>query len=159
MDDVSNARPLAIFFGYLILAASLTAACIAIIRAGPGRRTSPQSTPTRRPRAAVAVFVFLAVSGLAITWYHMFRFFFWSYEQWALVHPEGGDTLRLGNWLRDTKLFEQAWAATLETAPRAWWSLQIFGFCGVWSVMLACEGESCCETVLPRGEGERIRRC
>jgi hypothetical protein len=71
----------------------------------------------------------------------MFRFFAWSYRQWQLsstLQPQDGQ-LHLGSWLRDTSLFEQAWVSTLETAPRAWWSMQIFGFCALFSVMLAVQ--------------------
>ncbi|KAH6673961.1 hypothetical protein F5X68DRAFT_41017 [Plectosphaerella plurivora] len=146
MDDVSNARPLAIFSGYMILAASLTAACISIIRGGAARsqrQNSSKSNPRQSRTGAVIVFSLLAIISLATTWTYMFRFFSWSYQQWALAHPEHDpDTLHLGRWLRDTTLFKQAWASTLETAPRSWWSLQIFGFCGVWSVKLACQARN-----------------
>ncbi|GKT57556.1 alpha-mannosyltransferase Alg11p [Colletotrichum tofieldiae] len=145
--SVSNARPLAIFTGYMVLAASLTAKSIGIIR-GQQRVSSVQHGPARSTnRHAIAVFSILAAVSLATTWYHMFRFFEWSYVQWdsqqfwaAVVggKPAG---LRLGEWLRDTSLFRQAWASTLETGPRAWWSLQIFGFCANWSVLLAAQAQ------------------
>ncbi|KAL4731379.1 hypothetical protein ACLX1H_000345 [Fusarium chlamydosporum] len=68
----------------------------------------------------------------------MFCFFQWSYQQWESTHLEKLDSeLHLGEWLRDTTLFKQAWVSTLEQPPRAWWSLQIFAFCAIWSVMLA----------------------
>ncbi|KAH0421166.1 hypothetical protein CcaCcLH18_13599 [Colletotrichum camelliae] len=148
---VSNVRPWTIFTGYMILAAALTIKSIAIIRSQ--RKSSlarpAQDDPGRSARRrAVPVFGILAVVSLATTWYHMFRFFEWSYQQWAISHVfagvgitggEGG--LRLGEWLRDTSLFKQAWASTLETGPRAWWSLQIFGFCANWSVLLAVQAQ------------------
>lgn len=148
---VSNARPLAIFTGYMILAAALTTKSIAIIRAQSRARSRGRSAdgsdvaggPAHRRRRSVVLFGLLAALSLATTWYHMFRFFEWSYGQWAIAHVAAVDTdrLRLGEWLRDTSLFRQAWASTLETAPRAWWSLQIFGFCANWSVMLAVQCE------------------
>lgn len=133
-ESVSNFRPLAIFSGYMTLAAALTASCVLIICKGT---KASRSKPRRK---TAALFSALAVFSLATTWYHMFCFFRWSYEQWATAHP-GADPaiLHLGAWLRDTTLFKQAWASTLETAPRAWWSLQIFGFCAHWSVMLAVQ--------------------
>lgn len=140
MADISNARPLAIFTGYMVTAAALTATSIAVIRNGASKR---RHAPSTRRRVAIALFSLLAAVSLATTWYHMFCFFRWSYEQWAsgrtLIDP---DRLHLGQWLRDTALFKQAWGETLETPPRAWWCLQIFGFCANWSVMLAVQGES-----------------
>ncbi|KAF6808835.1 hypothetical protein CSOJ01_07303 [Colletotrichum sojae] len=141
----SNVRPWAIFTGYMVLAAALTTKAIAIIRAQRRARSTGRSAdgadPAPSGRRAVALFSLLAALSLATTWYHMFRFFEWSYGQWAIAHVAAADTdgLRLGEWLRDTSLFRQAWASTLETVPRAWWSLQIFGFCANWSVMLAVQ--------------------
>ncbi|TDZ61517.1 hypothetical protein CTRI78_v004383 [Colletotrichum trifolii] len=153
---VSNTRPLGIFTGYMILAAALTLKSIAIIRSQSRRRRRRRATPPPKdgspvatsglPRgAAVAVFSLLAALSLATTWYHMFRFFEWSYQQWAFaryfegIGMTGEEGLMLGEWLKDTSLFKQAWASTLETGPRAWWSLQIFGFCANWSVLLAVQ--------------------
>lgn len=139
MDEVSNVRPLAIFTGYMVLAAGLTTSGIAIIRNGASRQTSAQAS---RRRVVFPVFAVLAAVSLATTWYHMFGFFSWSYAEWAKVRTlNDPEKLYLGEWLRDTALFKQAWVSTLETAPRAWWSVQIFGFCANWSVMLAAHGE------------------
>ncbi|KAK2038740.1 hypothetical protein LZ31DRAFT_588169 [Colletotrichum somersetense] len=154
---VSNVRPLAIFTGYMLLAAALTLKSVAIICGQKRRRVPP---PPKNGTFAAAVgspspqiifgFGFLAVFSLATTWYHMFRFFEWSYTQWAMVHAfhenvtaPGSDEkgLRLSEWLRNTSLFKQAWVSTLETGPRAWWSLQIFGFCANWSVLLAAQAK------------------
>ncbi|KAJ0160926.1 hypothetical protein CTA2_7072 [Colletotrichum tanaceti] len=152
--SVSNARPLAIFTGYMLLAAGLTAKSIAIIRgqrrvvsvsvSGSGSGSGSVARPTAPAVVALAVFGLLAAVSLATTWYHMFRFFEWSYLEWAAAQPpsfRGGGGLRLGDWLRDTALFRQAWVSTLETGPRAWWSLQIFGFCANWSVLLAAQAQ------------------
>ncbi|KAF4967429.1 hypothetical protein FSARC_5002 [Fusarium sarcochroum] len=135
MLDVSNARPIGILAGYLTACAALTAISINSIR-----RQAAASKHVSRRRNAILVFSALAVLSLATTWYHMFCFFQWSYQQWesgqmCLV----GDELHLGEWLRDTTLFKQAWVSTLEQPPRAWWSLQVFGFCSIWSVMLAAQ--------------------
>ncbi|KAF6808052.1 hypothetical protein CMUS01_13977 [Colletotrichum musicola] len=148
----SNVRPWAIFTGYMVLAATLTTKAIAIIRAQRRARSTGRPAdgggPAPSGRRAVVLLSLLAALSLATTWYHMFRFFEWSYGQWAIAHVAGADAdgLRLGKWLRDTSLFRQAWASTLETAPRAWWSLQIFGFCANWSIMLAvqCEPPTLC---------------
>ncbi|KAJ6441195.1 putative AC transposase [Purpureocillium lavendulum] len=149
----SNARPIAIFASYLLTAAALTAASIAIACAGtrrprgsvapvapsPGPASPPPAAAaSRRRHARLVLFAGLAALSLATTWYHMFAFFRWSYLQWS-ASRRVDDGLRLGDWLRDTALFKQAWASTLETPPRAWWSLQIFGFCANWSLALAAQ--------------------
>ncbi|KAG7060008.1 Alpha-mannosyltransferase alg11p [Colletotrichum scovillei] len=139
----SNVRPLAIFTSYMVLAAGLTAKSIGIIR-NQRRASLSRNGAVAAPahRRALVVFSALAALSLATTWYHMFRFFEWSYGQWATTQaPAGLDSteLRLGEWLHDTSLFKQAWASTLETGPRAWWSLQIFGFCANWSAILAAQ--------------------
>ncbi|KAF3353980.1 hypothetical protein VdG1_07879 [Verticillium dahliae VDG1] len=119
MEAPSNARPIAILAGYMVLAATLTL-------------------------LGFTVFSLLAVLSLATTWYHMFRFFEWSYAAWKarrLLRPGNSAKLYVGLWLRETSLFKQAWASTFETPARAWWSLQIFGFCANWSVMLAVQAK------------------
>ncbi|KAF4776064.1 hypothetical protein HER10_EVM0003299 [Colletotrichum scovillei] len=144
----SNVRPLAIFTSYMVLAAGLTAKSIGIIR-NQRRASLSRNGAVAAPahRRALVVFSALAALSLATTWYHMFRFFEWSYGQWATTQaPAGLDSteLRLGEWLHDTSLFKQAWASTLETGPRAWWSLQIFGFCANWSAILAAQAQRRC---------------
>lgn len=143
MVDVSNARPIGILAGYLLACAGLTAYCIGMTWK---RGSSPRSTIDQRRRNAIVVFSALAALSLATTWYHMFCFFPWSYREWETPRAAAGplsvdrDGLYLGDWLRDTTLFKQAWVSTLETPLRAWWSTQIFGFCAIWSVMLAAQG-------------------
>ncbi|ETS78343.1 hypothetical protein PFICI_10405 [Pestalotiopsis fici W106-1] len=147
MVELSNTRPIGILAGYLLACAGLTVFCIRIAwtRGGSSRPVD------RRRRHAIVVFSALAALSLATTWYHMFCFFQWSYQEWAAASSAssplfgllGGEDgkLHLGAWLRDTTLFQQAWVATLETPLRAWWSMQIFGFCAIWSVMLAAQGQ------------------
>ncbi|KAF3026479.1 hypothetical protein E8E14_012978 [Neopestalotiopsis sp. 37M] len=140
MIEISNARPIGILAGYLLACAGLTVFCIRIAwkRAASARADIKHSS---RRRDATILFSALAALSLATTWYHMFCFFQWSYRQWAAAASplDDGNKLYLGAWLRDTTLFRQAWVATLETPLRAWWSTQIFGFCAVWSVMLAAQ--------------------
>ncbi|KAM0389565.1 hypothetical protein ACHAQC_008877 [Fusarium culmorum] len=131
--DVSNARPIAILAGYLIACATCAGISIRTIY----RQAVSSKAASRRPYMII-IFSALAALSLAITWYHMFGFFKWSYQQWESTRLEKlDDELHLGEWLRDTKLFKQAWVSTLERPPRAIWSLQIFAFCANWSVMLA----------------------
>ncbi|POR37077.1 Uncharacterized protein TPAR_02725 [Tolypocladium paradoxum] len=148
---VSNARPVAVFAGYMVAAAVLTAASITTVCAGASTRRhrghGRSASHAHRPRAAIVAFAALAVLSLATTWRHMFGFFRWSYLEWAASRGQLAaeqtplSELRLGEWLRDTTLFKQAWAATLETPARAWWSLQVFGCCANWSVTLAVQAK------------------
>lgn len=147
MDAVSNVRPIAILAGYMATAILLTSFCIAVIRVRWDATAGLSSAERARRRTAISVFSILATLSFATTWYHKFRFFEWSYTQWAfssgaeqlLTNDPNG--LHLGQWLRDTTLFKQAWASTLDAPPRAWWSMQIFGFLANWSVMLAAQCE------------------
>lgn len=136
----SNIKPLAILASYMATAVALTIRCIAIAR---DRRSQKA---VARP-AVVALFATLAAVSLAATWSYMFAYFRWSYLDWAARSPAAAaaaedeqQQLRLGEWLRETSLFRQAWFSALETPARAWWTLQIFGFCAIWSVMLSVQG-------------------
>jgi hypothetical protein len=137
MLDVSNVQPISILTGYLAACAALTAISIPSIY-----RQAVSSKAVSRRRNAIVIVSALASLSRATTWYHMFCFFLWSYQQWEATHPAQVDNeFHLGEWLRDTTLFKQAWVSTLEQPLRAWCSLQIFGFCSIWSVILAAEGE------------------
>lgn len=72
----------------------------------------------------------------------MVAFFIKSYSDWELSQGLGVDgAIRLGLWLKDVKLFEQAWGIVVEEPARWWWSQQIFlATCG-WTVFLAAEGK------------------
>lgn len=136
--NVSNARPTAILAGYLIACVTCAGISIRTIY----RQAASSKAVSRRPYMII-VFSALATLSLATTWYHKFGFFKWSYQQWESTRLEKLDNeLHLGEWLRDTKLFKQAWVSTLERPPRAIWSLQIFAFCANWSVMLAWQGKA-----------------
>ncbi|CRK47543.1 hypothetical protein BN1723_007600 [Verticillium longisporum] len=137
MDIRSNARPIALLAGYIALAATLTVTCIRTIQKGVAKRTS---AGTGRHLLGFTVFPLLAALSLAVTWYHLFHFLEWSYAAWKgrrLLRPSNTANIYVAQWLRETALFKQAWASAFETPERAWWSLQIFGFCANWSVMLA----------------------
>lgn len=133
MASNANAVPIGILAAYMTTAAALTALCIRVIVSAPVKKKSG------KPTAAVRLFSLLALASLAITWFYMFCYFQWSYRDWA-AGAGAGDTLRLGDWLRDTSLFRQAWASALDTPARVWWTVQIFGFCAVWSVVLSVRG-------------------
>ncbi|KXX75033.1 hypothetical protein MMYC01_207883 [Madurella mycetomatis] len=129
-----NATPLAILASYMVTAVALTVCCIRVIRGHPPQASRPSVS-------SFTVFTTLSVLSLATTWSYMFAYFRWSYLDWAANSSPVADANqpRLGEWLRDTSLFKQAWFSALETPARAWWTLQIFGFCAIWSVMLSVQ--------------------
>jgi hypothetical protein len=49
--------------------------------------------------------------------------------------------LALGRWLKDTKLFREAWEIAVEKSARYWWTQQIFFGTAAWSVFLGIEGD------------------
>lgn len=132
-----NATPLAILASYMVTAVALAVCCIRVIRGHPPRASRPSAV-------SFTVFTTLSILSLATTWSYMFAYFRWSYLDWAASSspPVDANQLRLGEWLHDTSLFKQAWFSALETPARAWWTLQIFGFCAIWSVMLSVQGKS-----------------
>ncbi|KXJ88612.1 hypothetical protein Micbo1qcDRAFT_235894 [Microdochium bolleyi] len=165
-EPPGNIKSFAIFGGYMATALLLTLRCISIIRqqsrhniAGslkaPASKDQQQQqqqvVTTTNPlshaqlRRRVWIFSLLAAASLSTTWYYMFAFFAHSYRDWAATRgiPVSGTSasdLQLGAWLRDTSLFSQAWASAMATPPRVWWTQQIFGFCSLWTLILATEG-------------------
>ncbi|KAL7269878.1 hypothetical protein RUND412_007438 [Rhizina undulata] len=94
----------------------------------------------KRNKSAIIIFTFLALASLGSTWYYMGSYFRHSYVRWALRYRVPKEGLRLGDWLKDVKLFKEAWEAVVVTPERWWWSQQIFlGTCG-WSVFMGAEG-------------------
>ncbi|KAJ1328030.1 hypothetical protein MN608_07365 [Microdochium nivale] len=168
IEPPSNFKSYAIFGGYMATALVLTLRCISIIRRqsrGAQRTTAPAPAAAQEQqqvitttnllspaqlRQRVWVFSALAALSLGTTWYYMFAFFAHSYRAWAAVHhtttasaPHHGGgiaDLQLGAWLRDTSLFSEAWASAMASGARVWWTQQIFGFCSLWTLVLATEG-------------------
>ena len=82
------------------------------------------------------------------------RLFTLSYQTWArnnnvplparldvlLARKEDHGGLHLGAWLRDTKLFKDAWETVIYGSARFWWSQQIFLITAIWGVFLGVEG-------------------
>ena len=151
--EASNIKPIAILCSYLCLAALLTAQILRVLYQAKIR---PQIQPHYRPTnsAHLVIFATLAVVSLAITWYYMLAFFTLSYQTWArnnnvplparldvlLARNNDVGGLHLGAWLRDTKLFKDAWETVIDGSGRFWWSQQIFLITTIWSVFLGVEG-------------------
>ena len=157
--EASNIKPVTILCSYLCLAAVLTAQILRLLYQAKIRPQTQQPDPHYRPpkSAHLAIFATLAVVSLGITWYYMLAFFTLSYQTWAhnnsvplparlcgsdvlLARNEDVGGLHLGSWLRDTKLFKDAWETVIAGKARFWWSQQIFLITTIWSVFLGIEG-------------------
>ena len=154
--EASNIKPITILCSYLGLAATLTAQILRLLYQAKTRPQSQRQDPQHRTpkRAHLVIFATLAVVSLAITWYYMLAFFTLSYQSWAhnnnvplparldvlLASNNDVGGLHLGAWLRDTKLFKEAWEIVIDGPARSWWSHQIFLITTIWSVFLGVEG-------------------
>jgi hypothetical protein len=84
----------------------------------------------------------------------MLSFFGLSYRTWALRHgispptqPHNVKELRhwiqaihLGAWLKDVKLFRDAWETATETYGRLFWSQPIFFITSLWAFFIGDQG-------------------
>ena len=130
----SNFRPIAIFSSYMVLCLFLA---LFILRNLFQSGKSSQLQSASRPRSShILLFSILAAGSLATTWYYMFKFFADSYGKWLAIqqlnqqffYGHDVEKLQLGSWLRDTKLFKEAWGGVVIGIHRFWWSGQIFLF-------------------------------
>jgi len=98
-----------------------------------------------RPSIGISWFhVGLALASFACTWYYMISFMQWSfveYERSTAGINAGPLWVRVGNWLRSTALFEQAWAIVCDAPLKWWWSEQLCLFTvGFWTAFLLTKG-------------------
>lgn len=144
LSAAGSYQSLAILASYLLLALALTTQiCVTLLTRA---RVSKNST-RRIEWAKVTVFGFLAIASLGATWYHMFAFFAYSYHDWACrvgsrIEDAAVTLPRLEMWLRETKLFKEAWGAVVATPQRYWWSGQIFFWATAWSLFLGIMGKN-----------------
>ncbi|KAF4223382.1 hypothetical protein CNMCM6457_000491 [Aspergillus fumigatiaffinis] len=140
-------RSLPILIFYLSLASALAGhACLTIYYRYQTCKTNVQWQ--RKHSHKLVLFILLACASLASTWFYMFAFFAHSYRSWrsqctlAQLHELERASLPMKGelWLRDTKLFKQAWETVSETPERHWWSGQIFMFTIAWSIFLGVMG-------------------
>ncbi|KAI0056893.1 hypothetical protein BV25DRAFT_1535072 [Artomyces pyxidatus] len=86
----------------------------------------------------------LAAGSFAHTWYYMFSFMTWSFfnfEKESAADTTQPVLVRMGNWLWNTGLFEQAWTIVCAGPQNWWWSEQLCLFTvGSWTVFLLTEG-------------------
>jgi amino acid transporter len=136
-------RSLSILAFYLTLCATLALnICIKIYRRYKIRKVRASWSSTHGP--IFTLFLILAAVSLATTWYYMFAFFQHSYNSWlaeqgsaqqALIEAESYP-VKWELWLRDRKLFREAWESVSETPAKFWWSGQIFLWTIGWSLFL-----------------------
>jgi hypothetical protein len=130
----ANTRAYVIFFSYLGLCAVLTAFIITKLFKSYSV-LAKSSTAKPPPKRYVVLFALLAAASLCTTWYYMLKYFELSYNQWMMwrsnyqLPPE---TMHFGLWLKETKLFKEAWEVAIVGNSRYWWTHQIFFFaCGL----------------------------
>ncbi|TLD24729.1 hypothetical protein E2P81_ATG12065 [Venturia nashicola] len=148
--DASNIRPIAILASYLTLAAALT---ISIIKSIVARHAQSIESNTKQDQGRlekkniISLFSTLAIGSLGVTWFYMFSFFAQSYSDWAFVQAarrfegiSGVGSIDFGSWLRDSKLFQEAWGIAMASKARWWWTQQIFSWTTLWSFWVGIEG-------------------
>jgi len=145
-------RALAIFASYLAACACLTGLICRNLYKQVQRRGDRHH---RSANSSIQAFSMLAVICLGITWYYMLSFFSLSYRVWVLQHgisiPVTPQNLRnsiqwvaqlqLGAWLKDVKLFRDAWEVAMETPGRLFWAQPIFFVTAAWSFYVGHQGE------------------
>ena len=153
---INRYRSISIFVLYFLIIAFLFLKCGLVLFTRWKPRN--QKLPQQRSLYRVSLFAGLAVLSLITTWYFMISFLMQSYQDWILERPDLPSSClsRLRGWLNETYLFEQAWAAIIETEARFWWTIQIFGFASLWSVFLGIEGLFHLAIVLHRTAHERF---
>lgn len=145
-------RSLPILLFYLFLSVAITAHIGRALLKRARSSTVHQAVWQKR-RLSTIVFAVLAVLSLFATWFNMFSFFAYSYHDWVCRTGRGngsGNGIgieagritidRMEQWLRQTKLFKEAWEAVTETPQRFWWSGQIFLWTTIWSLFLGVMG-------------------
>lgn len=140
-------RSILLFIGYLSLITSLALRCCRTIYSRYQARQRNNDWANSQRRTHLFLFLFLAAMSLGTTWYYMISLFIRTYDNWA-TSPQGYPyateetplITRMGLWLYNTYIFQEAWETVSETPARVWWSGQIFGWTIGWSLFLAITG-------------------
>lgn len=154
-QDPKNLRAISIFASYLLTCCLLTGLIIRDLLIQHRIRQNGRTLKALPPRPTAAmVFATCAIGSLGVTWYYMLSFFSLSYRAWALQHSvqlpsipktiqEIGNfvnAIHLGAWLKDVKLFKDAWEVAMETPGRLFWSSPIFFISTIWAIFVGDEG-------------------
>ncbi|KAJ3860733.1 hypothetical protein EV359DRAFT_48573 [Lentinula novae-zelandiae] len=133
---------LAVFASYFAIIAVILGILLNILL----RQHAIQKNTLNRKRATL--FFLLAIGSFMHTWYCCINFMI-RYVQWSLNDYEtkvgtfnGTNVDRLGKWLINTALFEQAWY-TVCSGPVNWWiSQQLCSYTvGAWTIFIFVEGK------------------
>ncbi|KAF9048468.1 hypothetical protein BJ165DRAFT_1020954 [Panaeolus papilionaceus] len=129
--------PLVIFTSYFLIILALFARVISSICSAKSKEST--SNVLRN-----ATFISLTIASFAYTWYYMFKYLQWSfdnYESQLQIGPTDNLVSRIAEWTRHTSLFEEAWATVSFHPLRWWWSESICLYTtGVWTIFIAVEG-------------------
>lgn len=158
-------QSLAIFFGYLAIAAGLIISIIRLIGARFQARQKKNEWASPQRRTQFYLFSILSALSLGFTWFHMICLFVWSYRNW-FSSPDGlmySDVdmhviVKIGLWLKNTYVFQEAWETVSENAARFWWSGQIFGWTIGWSIFLGITGKFDLRLAFLEDEEESLQR-
>ncbi|EKV12112.1 hypothetical protein PDIG_46480 [Penicillium digitatum PHI26] len=146
-QPVQDHRSLPILTIYLTSCAALTIKILLNIYRGYHTHKT-QSNWRRSYGSQFTIFIALSILSITTTWYYMFAFFAHSYRSWearqspmqrALIEV-APHLLKWEMWLRDSKLFREAWESVSATPARTWWSGQIFLWTIGWSLFLGVMG-------------------
>ncbi|WVQ83370.1 hypothetical protein IAT38_005511 [Cryptococcus sp. DSM 104549] len=80
-------------------------------------------------------FLRTALGALLCTWYFMIQFMIWSYNDYSFLHK----STSVGQWLVNTKLFEQAWTIVCQGPANWWWSSWICTWTVVFTAIIRSE--------------------
>ena len=145
---MENLKSISIFFSYFvaiftcgyIIINSILAPFRGIARRANGRTASSRDKTTNTFLYSIALFAALATISLGLTWYHILRFFHLSYKSWSTTLATPSTPRTIGYWLRETRLFEEAYRIVVITPERWWWSQQIFLACFGWGIWVGYQG-------------------
>ena len=148
--DPNDIRAIVIFGGYLSICGLLTGTIVKDLM------TEHYKLKKRASSTSTLVFASCAAVSLSVTWYYMLCFFSLSYRAWAWEHginppsqphnvkelSQWLQTIHLGAWLQDVKLFKDAWETAMESPGRLLWSQPIFFITSVWAFFIGEQGTS-----------------
>jgi len=135
MLDLSRLSAFAIFVSYFLLIIGLFCLIVANL---------PRSNRQNGIPVAVYIFGVLAVVSFVHTWYYMLGFMTWSFRNFEKSSSIQSDVFyeRLTNWLRGTRLFQQAWGLVCTGPLNWWWSEQLCLFTvGAWTIFVSAQGK------------------
>ncbi|KAF8419371.1 hypothetical protein EV426DRAFT_293453 [Tirmania nivea] len=139
---MENIKSVSIFTSYFLAILACTFVIVtSILRPLGTRKWNGANRSTKHTLySQLVLFVILSILSLSFTWYHMLRFFHLSYATWSTTVASPDTPRTIGYWLRDTKLFEEAYRIVVITPERWWWSQQIFLACFGWGIWISYQG-------------------